>query len=33
MKKDYDEFMEKIQNPKKLNTLKSWEIRRLNLYL
>ena len=33
MKKDYDEFMEKISNPKKLNTLKSWEIRRLNLYL
>lgn len=33
MKKDYDEFMEKIQNPKKLNTMKSWEIRRLNIYL
>ena len=33
MKKDYDEFMEKIQNPRKLNTMKSWEIRRLNIYL
>ena len=33
MKKDYDEFMEKIQKPKKLNTMKSWEIRRLNIYL
>jgi len=33
MKKDYDEFMEKIQKPKKLNTMKSREIRRLNIYL
>lgn len=33
MKKDYDEFMKKIQMPKKLNTMKSWEIRRLNIYL
>ena len=33
MKKDYDEFMRKIQTPKKLNSMKSWEIRRLNIYL
>jgi hypothetical protein len=33
MRKDYDEFMEKIQKPKKLNTMKSREIRRLNIYL
>ena len=33
MKKDYDEFMKKIKTPKKLNTMKSWEIRRLNIYL
>ena len=33
MEKDYNEFMEKIQKPKKLSTLKSWEVRRLNLYL
>ena len=33
MKEDYDEFMEKIQEPKKLSTMKSREIRRLNLYL
>jgi hypothetical protein len=33
MKKDYDEFMEKIREPKRLNSMKSWEIRRLNIYL
>jgi hypothetical protein len=33
IEKDYQEFMKKIENPKKLNTLKSWEIRRLNIYL
>ena len=33
MEKDYQEFMKKVENPKKLNTLKSWEIRRLNIYL
>ena len=33
MKKDFDEFMKKIENPQKLNTMKSWEIRRLNLYI
>lgn len=33
MKNDYVEFMEKIKVPSKLNTMKSWEIRRLNLFL
>ena len=33
MEKDYQEFMRKIENPKKLNTMHTWEIRRLNLYL
>ena len=33
MKKDYDEFIKKIETPSKLNSMKSREIRRLNLYL
>lgn len=33
MRKDYEEFREKMENPKKLNTVNSWEIRRLNLFL
>jgi hypothetical protein len=33
MKKDYEEFMKKIQNPKKLNSMKIREIERVKLYL
>ena len=33
MQKDYTEFMDKIKDPKKLSTMQSPEIRRLNLYL
>ena len=33
MKKDFDEFMEKIKTPKKLNTMTKAEIRRVEIYL